>query len=153
MEQTQTEKSHQDAQNVIEQSEMLSTVTYPRWVEIIISAEVENEQDYAELFDWAAGGQGGAICPGQETTACESCQGAAEGIACEECDGIGTFVECGRAHFASAQEMVNGMSAWEWSMRCRLETVVAQLETGDVVGAMAALRHELAGFEPLLPLS
>jgi hypothetical protein len=152
MEQTRTDKSHQDVQDVIEQSELLSTVTYPRWVEIIISAEVQSEDDYEELFDWAGGGHGGPICPEQLTVACDRCAETSEGAECEACEGAGTFEICGREHYASAQETVNGMSAWEWGLRCRLEAVLALLETGDTVGGMAALRHELEGFEPLLPL-
>jgi hypothetical protein len=143
-----TQKSQQAAENVISQSEVLMGSTYPRWVEFVLAAKVSDADDEEALFSWISGGQGAPICPGFDDVTCDECNGA--GGACEYCAGNGRVELCQREHYASTQAMVNGMSAFEWGLRCRLESMLAQLELGDIAGAIAQLRIELDGFEPLI---
>lgn len=154
MEQTTTEKSHEQAMNAIESSEMLQGTTWPRWAEFTVTAQVASEEDFEELFAYVSGEAGGPICPDGVMVECPACEGTSmqQTVMCPECSGSGEVRGCGREHFAHAQMMVDGLSAFETMMKRRLEAVMALLESGQVQEATEMLRHELAGFEPLIPL-
>jgi hypothetical protein len=129
----------------------IASSEYPKWVEITICAEVSSEEDYDEVFAWAAGEQGGPICPGSHQVPCWECAEALEhSTACDSCGGTGELARCAREHYAASQVMTNGMSTWEWELRGRLESVLAVLEAGDAERAKELLAAEIEGFEPLL---
>jgi hypothetical protein len=154
MEQTTTEKSHEQAMNAIQSSDMLQGTTWPRWAEFTVTAQVHSEEDFEELFAYVSGEVDGPICPDGGSVPCSACDGATaeQSEVCSECDGDGVVRGCGREHFAHAQMVHDGLSAFEAMMKLRLEAVVALLESEQVEAATAMLREELAGFAPLLTL-
>lgn len=154
MEQSTTEKSHEQAMNAIQSSEMLQSTTWPRWAEFTVTAQVHSEEDFEELFAYVSGEIDGPICPDGGLVPCSACDGtpSQQDTVCPECDGDGVVRGCGREHFAHAQMVIEGLSAFETMMKRRLEAVVALLESEQVEAATAMLREELAGFVPLLTL-
>jgi hypothetical protein len=154
MEKSTTEKSHELAQSVIANSELLQGTTWPRWAEFTVTAQVFSEEDYEQLFAFVSGDMGGPVCPSTDPVACPACQGRGMQyeVACLECEATGEVRVCAREHYAHAQVMINGLSAFETMMKQRLEALLALLESGQVETALERLREELEGFQPLLPL-
>ena len=148
------ENSHRSNEAALQAigSHVITTSEYPKWVQITICAEVQDDQDGETLFAWAAGEHGGPICPDGQDTPCWQCSQSGQygSGTCQLCEGVGHLKQCSREHYAASQVMSSGMTTWEWETRKRLETVLAVLEAGDPDKAAELLRCEIDGFEPIL---